>query len=136
MNGEKTKGNRKRDFSKVVDFASRALSQNEHNNTQSTATSKFDQVNDPSRTIDVNGYLSRQEPGNNAASNIAPNTHHQFNTIQPSGVVKKEKVQVQQQTKKQHLRSLTSHKLTAPPNKPLQIRKEDVQRESSVNKNG
>ena len=62
----------------------------------------------------------------------------QFNTLQPSGASEQARLNGKQVNKvpqkKQHLRSLTSHKLSAPA-KPLQIRKEDVQRESSLNKN-
>jgi len=53
LNEQKQKGNRKRDFSKVVDITVPRGGGNEHNQSQSTASQEN------SRTIDVSGFLSR-----------------------------------------------------------------------------
>lgn len=61
-NHEKPKGNRKRDFSKVVDIASRAMGTIDATNSQSTATSQEQPgagYQHPQRTLDVGNYLSR-----------------------------------------------------------------------------
>ena len=66
-------------------MANRGLNSNnqtiEHNNSQTTTSSnKYEQHNDNSRTIDVSGYISRQELTNPVHSHTTQN-NQQFNTI-------------------------------------------------------